>query len=86
MKKEINGYEYSMNRFEGYKTRSKIKISTVGQSCEFDIYTTATDKHDFENALLDRRHEDVTSIIIMHWSTKEQDEAVDKLIEEWFKG
>ena len=75
--------EYSRKSFEDYKFRAKVEIRTVGDVHVLDIYTTDADKKRVENVLLDRKTDAVTSLDIFHWTTREQDDASAKFIEEF---
>lgn len=81
--KVINGHTYSTKRFDEYKFRAKVRATKVGSEHNIDLYTTNLDKEEVENVLIDRRSPDVTSIQIIHWTTKEQDDLANKFIDEW---
>lgn len=82
---ELDGLKYSRNEFDGYTNRAKVVIKTTTDEHNLDIYTTDTSKKSVENVLLDRKSDDVFSLRIIHWTTKEQDDLDAKFIDEFFK-
>lgn len=83
---ELNGHKYSKDSFEDYKFRAKIRIAnTVNEEIQIDIYTTDGDEKSVENVLLDRKSDKVTSLQIIYWTTREQDDWSAEMIEEWLK-
>jgi len=87
----VNGLEYSKESFDEYKFRAKIMVITaavvkgniVRDKHHFDVYTTDKSITSVENVLLERKTDKVTSLVIINWSTREQDDATTKLIEEF---
>ena len=71
---ELNNFKYSRESFPEYKFRAKFKIKTVGDEHFIDIYTTDSDKERVNDVLLDRKSDEVCSLYIIHWCTKEQDD------------
>lgn len=83
---ELNGHKYSKDSFEDYKFRAKIRIAnTVNEEIQIDIYTTDDNEESVEDVLLDRKSDKVTSLQIIYWTTREQDDASAEMIEEWLK-
>lgn len=82
---EENGFKYSLNSFEGYTHRAKVKIGIVGGTRFLDIYTTDKDVNSIENFLLNRKSDNVTWLSIYNLSTIEEDLASAELIDEILK-
>lgn len=85
---ELNGYKYSRERFEGYKFRAifNFKISDDWrEDSNLNIYTDNPDKEEVKKVVDSRRTEKVTSCIMIHWTTKEQDDLTAIFIEETLK-
>jgi hypothetical protein len=83
---ELDGYKYSKDSFTGYGFRAKIRIATtINEEFVFDIYTDDHNMIRLENVLLDRKSDKVTSLQIVNWTTKEQDDASGEMIDEWLK-
>jgi len=82
---ELNGYKYSKESFIGYGFRAKIEVETVDEGFVFDIYTDDHNMIRVENVLLDRKGAAVVSLIIINWTSKQQDDASAEMIDEWLK-
>lgn len=82
---ELNGFKYSRGAFDGYEIRCKVEFKTLEDRFDLDIYTTDTDKERVREVLLERRHESVVALNIIHWSTKEQDDANTAFLDEFLK-
>ena len=77
------GEQYSRSSFDAYKRRGKVSIETKeGHTHQTEIYTTDTNKESVRMFLLSRASEKVSDIQIPYWTTRENDEAVSKLLEE----
>lgn len=75
--------KYSKEPFEGYKFRAKVEIQTGERdTTSFDVYTNSTDRVGTELELQSRRKYTIMPLKIIHWASKEQDEATSKFIEE----
>lgn len=81
--KEVNGFKYSRESFEGYKHRAIITLTDFDTEYKFDFYTTNTEKIPTFNDILGFIKRG-TNIKMVHWASKEQDDAATKLIEETF--
>ena len=82
--KNINGFDYSRKRFENYKLRLIVEITdTDKEEHRIDIYTTQTSVDAAWDDLLDIVTDKVESFRIVHNATKEQDDLISELIEEW---
>jgi hypothetical protein len=89
---ELNGKRYSRDSFDGYKLRAKVKLTTtpepplrkprVEDEHFLDVYTDDEDKANVEKILQERKSERVTSLEVIHWATKAQDDASAALIDE----
>ncbi len=67
--------EYSQTKFEGYKYRGIFKFNLNNNRFRsIDIYTTDGDYNNVLKVLNKRKKEQVVSIELYHWSSKEQDE------------
>lgn len=86
-------HKYSRDEFDGWKFRAKFKflVSETGVSSNLvlvnkpkvysiDIYTTDPDKTNVHNVIDKHKKSNVVSHDIVHWSTKEQDDAIYELI------
>jgi len=79
---ELNGFKYAKKEFDGHKFRVKVKITTVDNIHHLDIYTTDPSKESIQSVLIDKKSDNVTSINIIHFATKEQDDNCAALITE----
>jgi len=83
MNKCKNGFSYSREIFEGYKSRSKVLITnTEGDSHSVDIYSDQNSRFEIQkyfDVLAEGKKEDVE---VIYFSTKENDEADSELISE----
>ena len=82
---EINGFKYSREEFEGYKFRSIFKFSVSDdwrEDTNLNIYTDNPDKEEVKRVIDGKRTEKVISCVMIHWTTKEQDELTAEFIEE----
>ena len=80
---EINGLKYSKERFNDYKARVIVEITKASEEYRFDVYTTDLVKESIENVLLGRITEGITSLEIVHFATRQYDDACTKLVNEW---
>lgn len=84
--KEVNKQWYSRHEFSTYKTRAKINFKLIDESeANFDIYTTETDKDKIReaiNGMLNRKK--CITFEVVNYTTKEQDDAISKFIDETF--
>jgi hypothetical protein len=82
---ELNGHKYSKDSFESYKFRAQVKIIVHGEDHQhlLDIYTTDDNKESVEDVLLDRKADNVMSLRITYWTTRESDDASGEMINEW---
>lgn len=76
------GFKYSRESFEEYKYRAKVEIIKDGETHNFDIYTDNTNKNITFTHLLSFINAKVLHIKIINWSSKENDDADSKLIDE----
>lgn len=79
---EVNGQKYSRKPFEGYSFSCKVRLRTVSEEYFIDLYTTDPYMLSVENVLIERRSDKIVSIALLYWSTKEQDDTSNELIEE----
>lgn len=77
------GERYCRIEFKGYKYRAKVSIQTTDSEHSLDIYTTNPDQYDVEQFLMTRASTEVTSINVIHWATKEQDDLEAEFIDEY---
>ena len=77
------GHIYSKTSFDDYKLRVKIKVKTLTDEFDyqFDVYTTNNDKFQIEQFIQSKLSDKVSSFEIIHWTTKEQDDATERFIE-----
>lgn len=81
---EINGFKYNQEQFDNYTFRARVEIETFcGRQHFLDIYTTNPDMVNVENILHHRKSEDVSSLIIVNWVTKKEDEAIRDFLINW---
>lgn len=80
---EQNGFKYSREPFEGYTHRAKFRLSVSKDwredSC-IDIYTSNPNKEDVNNVIFEKTSKKVIECKMEHWTTKEQDEILDKFL------
>lgn len=75
------GQKYSKTPFEGYTMSGKVMITTNdGDEFAIDIYTTNTNKDEVVDLLMTRKSDKVTTLKILNWSTKDEDDRTNKLI------
>ena len=84
----INSKFYSKEPFDGYTHLAEVRISTIRNFPEKHnftqyIYTTDDNMSSVENVLLDRRHEDVTSITVVELRTYDQVQILKEFIDEF---
>lgn len=84
----INNKKYSLEPFDGYTHLAEVRISTIRnfpKEHNFTqyIYTTDDNMSSVENVMLDRRHEDVTSIRVVELRTYEQVQKHKEFINEF---
>lgn len=78
---ELDGYKYSREQFDDYAYRAKVEIQTFsGRQFILDVYTTNPSWGSVEDVLHGRKSEDVSSLAIINWASKEEDEAALELI------
>lgn len=85
---EVNEHKYSREAFEGYKYRAIIEATLFDQywTDKIDIYTTNSNKSEIEEVINSIKNKNkVSSIKLIHFTTKEQDEASSKFLEEFLK-
>ncbi len=80
---ELNGFKYSRESFEGYTFRAMIKIALVDYEYTFNVYTTDFNMVSVEEVLRDRRPENVTSLKMIYWASKELDDATSEFLDEF---
>lgn len=86
---ERHGHKYSLKPFEGYKYRAKFVAETENgsQLVNTDVYTTNIDKANvlcrLSISAAKNYPEEVHNCNIVHWASKEQDDATDKMLEEF---
>ena len=94
MIKEKEGYKYSLKPFDGCLFRAKIVLEMKDgkQEHNTDVYTDNPNRDDVEyilmGAMLNKYDsKDIFMVVsgVVHWSSKEQDEATSKFIEETLK-
>lgn len=81
----INNKIYSIEPFNGYTHLAEVRIGTIydlpnEKKFTVYIYTTDDDMSSVENVMLDRRHEDVTSITVVELRTYEQVQKHEEFI------
>ena len=89
----VDGYKYSKDSFADYKYRAKVNIKFVElvkgdikcDEMNLDIYTTCPHKEVVEDVLLDRKTDKVTSLQIIYWCSREDDDRAAEFIEETLK-
>ncbi len=83
--KEIDGFKYSRESFEGYELRLVLRFSYKEREFAIDIYTTNTDKDSaLENTLCNMKR-GVKFVKMDHYATKKQDGLSAKFIDEWLE-
>jgi hypothetical protein len=86
--KVINNHTYSRERFDEYEYRAQFKIELIQHDeypINLDIYTTNTDKDGTYKEVLNSLQKEVYSFKLVNWASRQQDDDVSKMIEEWFK-
>ena len=81
--KRSNKQYLDVESFEEYEFRAKVLIKTIDGEHHLDVYTTDDNKESVEDVLLDRKTDKVTSLQIMYWTTRANDDASAEMIEEW---
>lgn len=80
---EQDGFKYSREPFEGHTHRAKFRLAESEDwrrdSC-IDIYTNNPNKEEVKEVIRERAKETVISCKMEHWTTKEQDEILDKFL------
>ncbi len=79
---EENGFKYSLNSFEGYTHRAKVRLHTLDGIRFIDIYTTDSGSYSIESFLLKRRSDKVMALSIYNLSTVEEDIASAEFLNE----
>jgi hypothetical protein len=73
--------KYSKNPFDGYKFRAKVEVTfTRYASSSIDVYTDDCNRNNVESILRNRMSNEMESLNIIHWSSKERDEAQSKFL------
>lgn len=83
--KVIDNEKYSRSSFDDYKFRGRVEIKTVDSNHNLDVYTTSSDRAKTEKLLLALANEKVTELKIVCWSTREQDNLANEMLNEWLK-
>lgn len=83
--KEVNGLKYSKEVFDDYLFSAKIKLKTEYVYHTIDIYTTDTNKESLLSFIDTVKREDVISVELLNWSSKESDILQAEFIDEWLK-
>lgn len=84
--KDIDGFKYSRDSFDGYKMRVKLEILSIDDvQHNVDIYSSSSNVKRIKDALNKVITEKVKSFEIVHSATVEQDEAAGQLIDETLK-
>lgn len=86
--KEVNGYKYSKEKFEGYTNRAMFRLSVSEDWREdnvINIYTDCKDRIETSNTVKTLVTDKVLRVSMEHFTTKEQDELTSKFIEETLK-
>lgn len=82
---EKDGYKYSREKFEGHKFRTMYRLSVSEdwrEDVTIHIYTDNPNQEVVDEVIFGLRNEKVISVKRIHWTTKEQDELINKLLEE----
>ena len=79
--KEVNGFKYSREVFEGYKHRAIITLKAYNTDYKFEFYTTNTNKNSTFMDILGFIKKG-TDIKMVHWTSKEADDRQTELINE----
>jgi len=90
---DYKNHRYSRESFPEYKFRAVAEFvitevkdhEVVTKKIRVDIYTTNPLQDEVSEVLFDHSAEKVTGVDIIHWATKEQDDAASALIDEWLK-
>ena len=83
--KEIHGLRYSKEEFDGYKFRAVVALVTIEDEFRLDVYTTDTNRGNFQKVLLTTVDNKVVALRVDHWASKETDDAIGNLIDEWLE-
>jgi len=83
--KTVNGLKYSREQFDDYTFSAKVQLKTENDYHNLDVYTTDDKQDSLLKFLESVAREDVTSIEILNWSTKEQDIETREFIDQWLK-
>ena len=82
--KEVNGFKYSREVFEGYKHRAIITLMANNDYHKFEFYTTNTNKNSTFTDILNFIKKG-TDIKMVHWTSKEADDSISKMLDEMIK-
>lgn len=86
--KEVNGYRYSKEEFEGYTNRAMFRLSVSEDWREdkvINVYTNCKTREEVSNVVESSVTKKVLKVKMEHFTTKEQDDLTSKLIEETLK-
>lgn len=83
--KIINNYKYSSKEFPEYKIRIKTKFIVHEDYHNIDIYSDNPNVEEIKQVIKDNATRKVLSIEFLNVSTKEQDIATSKFIDEILK-
>jgi hypothetical protein len=84
----LDNKKYSREPFDGYTHLAEVRVTTIRNfpnkhKVTLYIYTTDDNMSSVENVMLDRRHEDVTSITVVELRTYEQVQKHKEFIDEF---
>jgi len=79
---EIDGFKYSKSPFEDYTFSSRVALVTSDRETTVDVYTTDPSMESLAVVLRDRSSNNVESMRMLTWTTRAQDDAARKFIEE----
>lgn len=77
---ELNGFKYSKVPFEGYTHLARVRLTTVQNEHHMHIYTTDPYKESVQDMCIDRKSNEVTSLSVVSWSTKEDNDNLTKFM------
>lgn len=80
---KLNGLKYSRHYFDDYKCRAQVAIKIGEVTHNLDIYTTDTNRANVQMVLFSRKSKDATSLVIINWTTREQDDIQSKFLDEF---
>lgn len=83
--KTVNGLKYSREQFDDYTFSAKVQLKTENDYHNSYVYTTDDNQGSLLKFLESVAREDVTSIEILNWNTKEQDIETREFIDQWLK-